>query len=360
MSWVGLRDKMGGHYNAAGLGCAQSEPFDPDAILSVGSLLIEFMSNPRAGLQTVLQFGACHPWASGLVMTLDGQGVLKLEQWQGQTRRTHILNTGILTREQSVLITYTWDAPMRRAVLAVDLGGGAAPIYTELHAPLPLCARDASRIISDPHHCKLHERTMFCAIADEIIPIGALPSLAPQTLIETPTGLRAVGTLRAGDFVTTPSGQQAQVRWCGSMKIPARGRFAPIAMRAPYHGLRTDLTVGPQQRLRMRGPNVEYLFDTDAVSVRVDDLRDGNAVRSVASGILQEYRQVVLDGGAAMCASGLTVEGLNIANIARDPRLRAHSILAQMPAELLPVQTGQSYQVLRGYEAHSLRKLLAA
>jgi hypothetical protein len=48
-----------------------------------GTLMIEFASDPRGGVQTILDYGPSQPWAAGLVITLDNHGLLKLEHWQG-------------------------------------------------------------------------------------------------------------------------------------------------------------------------------------------------------------------------------------------------------------------------------------
>jgi hypothetical protein len=39
-----------------------------------GTLMIEFASDPRGGVQTILDYGSSHPWAVGLVITLDNAG----------------------------------------------------------------------------------------------------------------------------------------------------------------------------------------------------------------------------------------------------------------------------------------------
>ena len=360
MSWIGLRDKVDGVFSPAGLSRPTRAPFDLNAVLPVGTLMIEFASDPRTGVQTIVEYGSCHPWAAGLIIQLTASGRLSLEQWQGQDRKRFSFETGLVSPSGSVLVTYSWDAPRRKGVLAVDVSDGGPLLYLDLLAPLPMSKRDALRIMADHSHCRFGDGLCFAAIADEIVPIGVMPGLAPQSLVSTPQGYMPVAELRAGQIVHTANGSTAQVRWCGAATLPARGRFAPLVLRAPYHGLLADLTVSPDQRLRMNGAEVDYLFDKPTVAVRAGDMRDDRGVRAAHVGKTHTYHQILLDRAAPMRIAGMVVEGLDITGLRRDPALRSHTILSQMPAELLPACMGGRVPVLQYYEALTLRKLLAA
>jgi len=65
MSWIGLRDARGGVFSAVGLGRVDRTPFDLNAVLAHGTVMFEFASDPRVGDQTLLNYGATHPWAAG-------------------------------------------------------------------------------------------------------------------------------------------------------------------------------------------------------------------------------------------------------------------------------------------------------
>lgn len=360
MSWIGLHDGSDGVFSPAGLGRTNRQPFDLNTVLATGTLMIEFASDPRTGVQTIVEYGSCQPWAAGLVIQLTASGQLTLEQWQGNDRKTFSLETGLVSPSDSILVTYSWDAPSRKGVLAIDVCDGGALLHLDLTAPLPLSMRDGLRIMADRSHCRFSEGVKFAAIANEVVPIGVMPGLAPQTMVMTPTGFTQVAELRAGQIVSTADGQTAQVRWCGHAILPALGRFAPIVLRAPYHGLLADLTVSPDQRVRLDGSEVDYLFDTPTVALRAGDLLGGGGARKAQCGKTQAYHQVLLDRAAPMRIAGMIVEGLDITGLRRDAGLRAHTILRQMPAELLPVCMAGRVPVLQSYEALTLRKLLAA
>lgn len=359
MSWIGLRDAVSGVFSPVGLGRYDRAPFDLNAVIPRGTLMLEFASDPRGGAQMLLNYGSTHPWAAGLTLTLCGNGILTLTQWQGEQRRVHELATDILTVKPSVLVTYTWDAPLRRGVLAVEVGD-SVPVFAELVPPLPMSMRDGARMMGDARHCAVNSGAAFVAIASEVMPIGVLPTLGETTMIQTPKGVVPVSQLRAGQMVTTAHGDTAQVRWCGSALLPARGRFAPLTLRAPYHGLRHDMTVSPNQRLQAAGSEVEYLFGTDTVALRAGHMVDGLSVRPAMCGQTYRYWQVLLDRAAPMQVAGLVFEGLDVTGVRMDPSLRPHSVLATLPAELVPMQSGDHVPLLQSYETLTLRKLLAA
>jgi hypothetical protein len=249
------------------------------------------------------------------------------------------LQTELLTVKPRVTLTYTWDAPMRRGVLALEVAEGVL-VFSELVAPLPMSMRDGLRLMSDQRHCAVNSNAVFVVVADEILPIGVLPTLGGDTMVSTPTGDVAVQHLKAGQMITTASGELAQVRWCGSAMLPARGRFKPLTLRAPYHGLKHDMIMAADQRLRLPGTEVEYLFGTDVVVLRAGHLIDEVAVR--------------------MKIAGLTVEGLDVTGVQLDPSLRKYSALAALPLEPAPPRPHAQVPVLQSYEALTLRKLLVA
>lgn len=360
MSWIGLRDKSDSVFNPFGVTIPSRSAFDLNAIMPKGTLMVEFQSDPRTGVQTIVEYGASQPWAAGLIIQLTATGRLTLEQWQGKARKNFALETGLVSPSDSILVTYSWDAPRRCGVLSIDACDGSPLLYLELTAPLPLSLRDGMRIMADHSHCRFGEGLTFAALSTAVVPIGVMPGLAPQTPVMTPNGYVPVADLRAGQIVTTADGGTAQVRWRGAACLPARGRFAPLVMRAPYHRLLADLTVAPDQRVRMAGPEVEYLFDTPTVALRAGDLLDGSAVLTAPCGKLQTYHQVLLDRMAPMRIAGMVVEGLDITGLRRDPALRSHTILRQMPVELLPRCKHGRVPILQSYEALTLRNLLAA
>ena len=100
---------------------------------------------------------------------------------------------------------------MRRGVLALEVAEGVL-VFSELVAPLPMSMRDGLRLMSDQRHCAVNSNAVFVVVADEILPIGVLPTLGGDTIVSTPTptptptGDVAVQHLKAGQMITTASG----------------------------------------------------------------------------------------------------------------------------------------------------------
>ncbi len=360
MRWIGLKDHRNRRFCASGIDAAFGGETNPDVALAQGSILVEFQTDPQVGVQTVFEYGASFPWSTGFIINWHGAGILTIEHWVGRQRHVEEIQTGLTAANENLLLTYIWDGPAREAVIAIDGPLRPNPIVRHLKNPMPLCYRDLQRMIDDDCHARIGEKTAFIGLARGHCPIGPLPSLAGNTPIPTSGGMRSVSSLRQGQHVVTKSGQLAQVRWAGSITMPARGRFAPMTVRAPYFGLTTDITVASSQKLRLKGAAIDYMFDTDSVSALAGDLFGGHAVQVARSRSTQTYYHFLLDTIEPTEIAGLTMSGIN-ANACFDrPELLRHSVFADLPRELLPRMTAHQVRTLMPFEAESLRRHLAA
>jgi hypothetical protein len=357
MSWVGLRDNATTLYNPAGLGKANPAAVDLNGLLPKGTLLVQCDVKPGTKGHDFLDYRGESPWITGLSLTLNAQGLLMLTQTQGAFRRVFTLPTGLGAHSASLLVRFSWDAPARAAVFSVEIIETGKIISAVMQAPLPLSLRDAVRISTDPEQCEMSKQVTFLAIADSLMPHGPLPSLSGQTQLPTPDGGKPLAQMKAGQLVTTSDGGTAQIRWVGQTTLPARGHFAPQRLRAPYHGATRDLIAAPGQRIHMSGSEVEYLFATDAVSVAVGQLREG--VQTLET-LTQTYYQLLLDRPTTVTVGDVALECLDCMPLIKRPDLRRHSVLADLPAELLPQQPATHAPLLQDYETLTLCRLRAA
>jgi hypothetical protein len=200
----------------------------------------------------------------------------------------------------------------------------------------------------------------FLAFADHVMPHGPMPTLKAETLLPTPTGMARASDLRQGDLIVAEDGRTAQLRWAGSVTVPARGRFAPVVARAPYYGAVRDVAMSPDQRIQMTGAEVEYLFATDRVAVKAGDLPAHVIHRPKTQSYLQTYCQFVLDRSIAVSVDGMILEDLDHSALLTSQTLRDHSVLANVPREVLPNDQRCDVQMLRGFETMTLCNLRAA
>ncbi len=99
-------------------------------------------------------------------------------------------------------------------------------------------------------------------------PLPFYPCFCAGTMIETPSGPRAVETLAAGDLVVNEAGQSHPIIWISKSRVSlvalsANPHLAPIRIPAHAFGLSrpaTDLLVSPQHRIVLHDPAAELLF----------------------------------------------------------------------------------------------------
>lgn len=352
MSWIALRSATEHAFAPAGLGEDPAEPAPvPDAPIVRGTLLVDFRPDPAVAHLPLLAHATSRPWPTGLTLALAGDGTLELTTWQGPTRRSCRLPLDARSATAGALILYTWDAPKRRGSLSLLGPDGTPRASIDTPPPLPPTWRDAGNIATDARTTRLSPATRFAAMADAILPRGPWPGLDPDAPVTTPTGARAIGTLRRGDIVCTAGGRVAQIRWTGGIELPARGQLAPVCLRAPYRGTRDDVIAAPFQKLEVSGPEVEYQLGTERALCAAGHLVNGRCVRHAPGGPVRHYRQVILDGPGLLDLEGLPVEPLLPSTFAG----RRNTLLDGFPEELMPrPMPRHPIQLMREFEAAGL------
>ncbi len=139
------------------------------------------------------------------------------------------------------------------------------------------------------------------------VTIKSLPCFVAGTLIRTPEGERPVESLRPGDLVETHDDGPQPLRWIGSRKVPARGKFAPIHIKAGTFGNHRKLMVSPQHRVLVRDVLAELLFGEREVLVAAKDLVNDRTVRQVEGGTV-EYVHLLFDSHQIVFSEGLATE----------------------------------------------------
>ncbi len=360
MNWIGLRDVQGGQLNPYGLDKpAPEKKVSGDLVMATGSLMMECALMPNLGQQTLLRYVTQSPRSAGLCLTLDPDGTFTLSQWLGNRKRDFRLRTGLEASAEAITVIFTWDAKAQQAVLSVEDADNAVHAFARYPQPLPLTMRDAARLMGDRARTSVTPGARFLAISDDIMPIGPLPSLDPLTPIATPGGMQSVSALQAGNLVTLEDGSTAQVRWSGGIMLPARGRFTPLTLRAPFYGATRDLKCAADQRLQIRSSEVEYLFATDAVAVRIGDLTEGVSI-SKSQAPLVGYWQILLDHPVPLRVGGLDLEALDPSPMIENLVLRRHGVFRDMPPEMMPLAGKAPAQMLRPFETRTLCHLRAA
>lgn len=142
------------------------------------------------------------------------------------------------------------------------------------------------------------------------------PCFAAGTRIRTPSGDRAVETLRPGDRVITRDHGTQRLIWVGGARLSAR-RLArspqsqPIRIRAHAFGPNQperDMLVSPQHRILLRSPKAEFFFGDGEVLAAAQHLIDAPWVTRAWDVQAVSYHHLLFDRHEIVYADGLETE----------------------------------------------------
>lgn len=361
MSWLGVWDRQtGGLFSPTGLGpdgpITSARRPAPETILARGTLLTEFEIEPAPVRQNLIRYSTREPWPMSLMLCIDPDNSLRLLMGQGDQAFTAELPLPLGRVRQKVIVSFVWNGPARSAVLSARIPELDHSALAEFRHPLLLSLFDCQRILTSADHCRYAQEVIFAALASTAEPIGATATLGALARVETTEGPREVSRLRPGDIVLTVDDEPAQVRWIGCQDLPARGSFQPHLLRAPYFGLSHDLLLAPDQKLRLTGSEIEYTFGQEAVFASVRHLADSRSILRPMGAAIQRYWQVLLDSHTVIKVSGAELESLDPTLFVTDPDYRRHSILRDLPQELIPRGRLLLMPKLKAFEAARLSR----
>lgn len=361
MGWIGFTNGTGGRFNAAGLGAyAEPGPVHGEGLLPRGTLLTETRLSPDGRPQTLLAFRRSHPWHfSFSLQALPGGGFVLIET-QGDSMRHATLPHEPDGRMDVVRLSYCWDAPRKWGRLSMERPETEAVCAVTVRPPHPMPLADLKTTLTDPRQREMDSDVAFAALSNRIEPVGPMPGLTGSVPVATPQGYRPAGSLQRGDLVITETGETVPVLHAVQRRVPAFGSFRPIRLRAPYFGLRRDIVVAPQQRLVLRGSQVEYMFGKEAVLIPARHLVNGTSALYADGPDMVTYHQVLLPGHEVIQAAGCPVESLYIGRLRRKPDQLAASVLAGLDRSRLPEHPKPAWPVLKPFEAITLAMSRAA
>jgi hypothetical protein len=189
----------------------------------------------------------------------------------------------------------------------------------------------------------------------------ALAAFATETLIDTPDGPRAAGTLAAGDVVTTLANGSRPLRWVGRRQVSVAEMLAypglrPIAFAAGAIGNDRALVVSPRQRMLIDDWRAAVYFGEDRVLVSAQALVDDQAARLVLPEAGADYVVLLCDRHEVLIAEGALVESFHPGEdglSALDPAARFE--LAALVPEADLIRRRAAFPIVRNAEARALR-----
>ena len=325
----------------------------------VGSLLLEAdFGRARPTEHTLLALRMAQPLPSYLSFHLSPDGALTFARKIGAEHRQVTLNTGLDALEGPARITCSWNVPANRGLLTLEAINEGVLVQKPFAAPLPILMGEARALARSEGAISTSPAIRAISLSDRSEPVGIPPCLGPGAPVLTPAGYRPVQSLRTGDTVINHLGDARRIHWVGTVETPTGGQFNPVRLNAPYFGLMADVLVGPEARVLITGPEVEYLFGEEAVLAEARALLQSGFATRVRSAPTIRYYQILLEDHDILDVAGAPVESLFIGNLRAMPDILATTILADQPAKQLPRHKRLAFRALRDYEAVTLRAAL--
>lgn len=359
MAWVALSDE------GFGLRTARLRPpqmalrlprgLGPEDVIPRGSLYLEASINRAlSNTQSLFVLHRSGPATSHISVQTCDDGTVVFARHLGDRQQQVSLRIGRMLTEGTLRLTVSWDAPQRRGLISAEFGGDGLVLQKEFCDPLPWLAGDVAALNQGGDAVRFDGGVVCFGLSDRQEPVGLAPSLSGAAPVLTPQGYRRADQLCAGDLVQDVDGHAHPIRFSTQRDVPARGRFRPLRLRAPFLGLRRDVIVAPEQRLIVRGPEVEYLFGEERVLVEAQALVGTNCAVPADCAATVRYHQLVLDDHTMLDVAGLPMESLFIGDLRETPEMLATTVLRNAPANSLPLHKKLACPVLRAYEAVTL------
>lgn len=359
MAWIGLRDKKRSLFDTRGLGPDRGQTaFDLNRGLTRGTLLIETETSASSRPLPILRFTGSG--GLGLHLHVLPGGALVFVLTQGDSVQHCQFDTAEYGRTNRLLLSFSWDLEIGVGRFIVEQEERDGLLNAVMLPVRPLNIVDLGTLFSESAQVVISDDVVFAALSDRPEPIGPMPTLAGLVPLRTPDGYKPVGRLKRGDLVSTIDGHIVPILHQISRTVPAVGRFAPVRIRAPFFGLKSDLVVGSDQRLLIEGSEVEYLFGHEAVLVPARHLATAPVGHAMAMPDLITYSQVLLPDHEVIDAAGTALESMFIGRIRRKPTLLDMSLLAGFERATLPDHARKVFPVLGAFDAKVLAEHRAA
>ncbi|MEO9457529.1 MAG: Hint domain-containing protein [Lentilitoribacter sp.] len=364
MTWIASANHKEGRFSPNGLGTdRQSTPqvdLRDEATLKRGTLMLETRMSPTAKPQILFAFNRSFPKERSLsIQALPGGGIALVHNHNGEMCQA-TLRWRDSGRADVVRISFSWDVAANWGKLTLEHPEETTVASIQIASPNPLYLQDLHDVLLAKGDRTFSNDVVFVALSNNIEAVGPMPTLTLNMPVATPSGHKKIQHLKRGDTVQTAVKGVVPILQRITRTVPALGSFAPIRLRAPYFGLLQDIVVAPDQRLVIRGSDVEYLFGQEAVLVPARHLVNGFAALYEPTGPTITYTHLLLPEHETLSVAGSAFESLNIGRIRRKQDQLNASLLSHFERNSLPEHGKPVFPILKAYEAITLAQQRAA
>lgn len=332
---------------------------DVEGDLTEGAFDIRFTYTPDAERQNLIRFAVRDPELVTFIVRLDPDGQVHVMTRRGDQASHHVVQIPPVEAGEPIHLRSVWRAD-GSGVLALHAVHADIWAVASIPGVVPMTRTDVHRMMHPGGAGRRADCVHSHSVANCAMPIGPTCDLDGSGQVLTQEGPMRLADVRPGQSIITETGAAVRVMWVGQVSEPGVSVSAPVHLQAPYYGLRQDMIMAREARIVLGGSDIEYLFAEDRVSVRVQDLCDGRAMRPVHNAGATVYTQVLLDRPAVFDLSGAKVSSFDPKALLGDELLRRHSVLAGLPPELISRDEAEARVELRPFEAISLRGMRAA
>ncbi|MCU0816563.1 MAG: Hint domain-containing protein [Cypionkella sp.] len=271
--------------------------------------------------------------ARTLSLFLDERmGLVLLHRQGDQVTRKHL--PGPLSTDQGTArILYGWNALADRWFLSFSRLGTGLEARADGRRPIVPDMADLGEICRSDGVGLRHPALLWFGVTQGNEPPEQAPWIGLQTPIETARGPVAAGNLRPGDMVLTADNGLQPILRVNRLRLPSRGSFAPIILRAPFLRQGSDILAAAGQLLVLHGPEVEYMFGAEEVLIPAEALADGRIARRDTLRAATDGVAIDLGLPELLLADGLKLLSHGLPNL--PPRQILHPWEAQQLVSLM-------------------------
>lgn len=251
----------------------------PDRVIDDGLFICE-VALPLASTTVLLDWQTTEPEATTFSIFLDqDRGVVVLHR-RGDTIHRHMLPGPLPFGSGSARITYGWGRRSGKWSLTFGRIGmgeecravGINPICLSTTSLAALCRSDGAG--------SRHPSLLWFGVTQGASPPERAPWIGLRTPIETVRGPVPAGRLTVGDLICTADNGLQPVLGLQRLRLPSRGSFAPVILRAPFLGQGTDVLISADQQVVISGTEVEYMFGVEEVLISAGALANGSIAKT--------------------------------------------------------------------------------
>lgn len=253
-------------------------PATSDALMHQGLFVME-LALPLQNASLLLDHQSNTGWPRTFAIFHDPATGIVILHRQGKDVVRHVLPGPLPQGKGTARLSFHFNAPARHWRMSFEILGTdpAVSITATGRNPLPIPLSDLQALCTKS---RANGPVLWFGLTEGAAPPGAAPWIGLRTPVETSLGPMLAGHLKPGDILLTEDHGPIPLRAAQRLALPARGSFAPVQLRAPFFGQTQDLLVSADQLLAISGPEVEYLFGTDAALMPAGALVDGRTALS--------------------------------------------------------------------------------